>query len=43
MEKNNKLKILSILGGAKQGGAEKFFEILSGKNLDQLIKKSQFT
>ncbi len=29
MEKNNKLKILNILGGAKQGGAEKFFERLS--------------
>ena len=24
MEKNNKLKVLSILGGSKQGGAEKF-------------------
>ena len=29
MEKNNKLKVLSILGGSKQGGAEKFFERLS--------------
>ena len=29
MEKNNKLKILSILGGSNQGGAEKFFERLS--------------
>ena len=29
MEKNNKLKILNVLGGSKQGGAEKFFERLS--------------
>ena len=26
MEKNNKLKILNILGGKKQGGAEKFLK-----------------
>ena len=26
MDENNKLKILNILGGTKQGGAEKFFE-----------------
>ena len=29
MESNNKLKILNILGGSRQGGAEKFFERLS--------------
>ena len=29
MEKNNKLKILNILGGSRHGGAEKFFERLS--------------
>ena len=29
MDENNKLKILNILGGTKQGGAEKFFERLS--------------
>ena len=28
-KKNNKLKILNILGGSRQGGAEKFFERLS--------------
>ena len=26
MEKNNRLRILNILGGARDGGAEKFFE-----------------
>ena len=29
MEKNNRLRILNILGGAKEGGAEKFFERIS--------------
>ena len=29
MEKNNRLKILNILGGSKEGGAEKFFERLA--------------
>ena len=29
MESNNKLKILNILGGSRQGGAERFFERLS--------------
>ena len=29
MEKDNRLRILNILGGAKEGGAEKFFERIS--------------
>ena len=29
MAKNNRLRILNILGGAKEGGAEKFFERIS--------------
>ncbi len=29
MEKNNRLRILNILGGSKDGGAEKFFERLA--------------
>ena len=48
MEKNNKLKILNILGGKKQGGAEKFFERLSfaiekknNVNLQLLIRKNE--
>ncbi len=48
MEKNNKLKILNILGGSKQGGAEKFFERLSfaiekkkNINLQLIIRKNQ--
>ena len=48
MEKNNKLKVLSILGGSKQGGAEKFFERLSfamekkkNINLQIIIRKNE--
>ena len=48
MEKNNKLKILNILGGKKQGGAEKFFERLSfaiekknNVNLQLIIRKNE--
>ena len=48
MEKNNKLKILNILGGKKQGGAEKFFERLSfaiekknNINLQLVIRKNE--
>ena len=48
MEKNNKLKILNILGGTKQGGAEKFFERLSfaiekknNINLQLIIRKNE--
>ena len=47
MEKNNKLKVLSILGGSNQGGAEKFFERLSvamekkkNINLQIIIRKN---
>ena len=29
MEKNNRLRVLNILGGSKEGGAEKFFERIS--------------
>ena len=29
MEKDNRLRVLNILGGAKEGGAEKFFERIS--------------
>ena len=46
MDENNKLKILNILGGTKQGGAEKFFERLSfalekkkNINLQLIIRK----
>ena len=48
MEKNNRLRILNILGGARDGGAEKFFEricfALSKKhNVSQevIIRKNQ--
>ena len=48
MEKNNKLKILNVLGGSKQGGAEKFFERLSfaiekkkNINLQLIIRKNE--
>ena len=39
---NNRLRILNILGGAKEGGAENFFERISlslakNKNVDQEI------
>ena len=48
MAKNNRLRILNILGGAKEGGAEKFFERISlslakNNNVDQeiIIRKSK--
>ena len=48
MDENNKLKILNILGGTKQGGAEKFFERLSfalekkkNINLQLIIRKNE--
>ena len=48
MAKNNRLRVLNILGGAKEGGAEKFFERISlslakNINVDQeiIIRKSK--
>ena len=48
MEKNYRLRILNILGGSKEGGAEKFFERISlslakDNNVDQeiIIRKSK--
>ena len=48
MAKNNRLRILNILGGAKEGGAETFFERISlslakDNNIDQeiIIRKSK--
>ena len=48
MAKNNRLRVLNILGGAKEGGAEKFFERISLSlakdiNVDQeiIIRKSK--
>ena len=48
MAKNIEMKILSILGGANKGGAEKFFERLSFSlekrkniNLELLIRKNK--